>query len=775
MSTVSWLHLSDLHLRADARDPYDRNKVLRPLLATVRDRAEQNGPPDLVFVTGDIACTGSRADYDLAAGFADDLAAAAHVRPERIWLVPGNHDVDRGAGRWLRRTLDSAQEADNDFFGLINHGHREPYLNKLAAYRDFVRAFQPGCALAEGDVVRQPEIVEVGGARVGVLPLNSAWFCQDDDDQGRLWLGARTVRERGDHLAQRDPHVVFVLLHHPFGWLHADESAQAWIRQVYPIILSGHLHTSDVTGTQALSGTSLDISAGAAYQGSEWPNRVFYGALDVRTRAVTLEPLTFADEAAADRWVLDTKVFPHRADHGYFGHFSLPARPAAIGKVAAEEPLEFPFTAWSAVNRGRWLSSIVDWFPRAYSHDPDAAMSALLDHVFQIYAAAWYSPNIMESIVNLGTALGPHLPARLPPEQAHHRTVITLLEYGLHRNLSHLFMLPQIERDALLEIPNYARLLLATRLLTAGIYQEASKLAADIGDGCCIALYVMGQSFRKRELNHEAGDRFSRLTELIGEIRRHEPGFFPCNASGKEPPRCLCNLGLLHAETERARGVVARRLQQTELAERHFGAATDIAGRVIEQQGQPRPQVPDEGRVNTSYDMAPFRVLADVHYGHGYYWYQRDVLDRAAELFNAAIGALDRAREDWDPPITRLAIVRLLQSDSKAAGELALRARNICVRTAPANNREATLSLALCTLVLKVLEAVLGHRILDRATDPITDLGRALRLSPPLGSGPLYCHRTDAEKLLPVAPPEVRPLVAEFIRRIGDAETGLAS
>ncbi|MEO3798109.1 metallophosphoesterase [Nonomuraea sp. B10E15] len=775
MTTVRWLHLSDLHLRGDARDPYDRNKVLRPLLATVRERTERDGPPDLVFVTGDIASTGSRADYDVAAGFADELVACTGVAPERMWLVPGNHDVERRAGRWLRRTLDSAQDADNEFFGRENHNQREPYLNKLAAYRDFVRTFQPGCPLAEGDVVRRPEIVAVGGARVGVLPLNSAWFCQDDDDQGRLWLGTRTVRERGELLLQRDPHVVFVLLHHPFSWMHADETAHAWIRQVYPIILSGHLHTADVTGTQALSGTSLDISAGAAYQGSEWPNRVFYGSLDAGTRKVMLEPLTFADGPAAHRWVLDTKVFPHRASDGYVGEFTLPARPRATGKVAADQSLEFPFAVWSAVNRRRWLSSVVDWFHHAYSHDPDAAMSALLDHVFQIYAAAWRSPNIMASIVNLGTALGPHLPARLPPEQAHHRTVITLLEYGLHRNLSHLFMLPQIDRDALLEIPNYANLLLATRLLTAGIYQDASKLAAEIGDGCCIALYVMGQSFRKRELNHEAGDRFSRLSELIGEIRRHEPGFFPCNASGNEPPRCLCNLDLLHAETERARGVVARRLQQTELAERHFAAATDVASSVVEQQRQPRLGAPDQGSVHTSYDMAPFRVLADVHYGHGYYWYQRDMLDRAAELFNAAIDALDRAREDWDPPITRLAIVRLLQSDPKAAGKLALRARNICIRTAPASNREATLSLSLCTLVLKVLEAVLGHRILDPAIDPITDLGRALRLSPPLGSGPLNCHRTDAEKLLPVAPQRVQPLVAEFIRRIGDAETGLAS
>src|SRR4051794_3636082 len=111
--TVAWLHVSDFHFRAD--DPYDRDVVLRALVRSVREHRERGRKPDLVFATGDVAFSGKKAEYEAATPFFDDLLRAAGVGKEQLFVIPGNHDVDRDEGEALKRTLDSREEADKYF------------------------------------------------------------------------------------------------------------------------------------------------------------------------------------------------------------------------------------------------------------------------------------------------------------------------------------------------------------------------------------------------------------------------------------------------------------------------------------------------------------------------------------------------------------------------------------------------------------------------------------------------------------------------------------
>jgi predicted MPP superfamily phosphohydrolase len=54
------------------------------------------GKLDFVFFTGDLANRGARDEYAAArTEFLDKVVAAANIAPDRLFLVPGNHDVDR--------------------------------------------------------------------------------------------------------------------------------------------------------------------------------------------------------------------------------------------------------------------------------------------------------------------------------------------------------------------------------------------------------------------------------------------------------------------------------------------------------------------------------------------------------------------------------------------------------------------------------------------------------------------------------------------------------
>jgi 3',5'-cyclic AMP phosphodiesterase CpdA len=100
MSTITWLHISHLHLRPPKPPepgplPYDVNVVLRSFLNDVAKRIEEDGlRPDFIAVTGDVAFSGKAEEYELARRFFDDLLGVTGLGKERLfpskcWIMPG--------------------------------------------------------------------------------------------------------------------------------------------------------------------------------------------------------------------------------------------------------------------------------------------------------------------------------------------------------------------------------------------------------------------------------------------------------------------------------------------------------------------------------------------------------------------------------------------------------------------------------------------------------------------------------------------------------------
>jgi hypothetical protein len=116
-SPITWLHLSDFHFAAQEQDKWQANVVLRPLLDDVQCLLEKEQVSlDVILVSGDIAAKGAPKEYDLAAAFLDELLARTGVLKEHLLLVPGNHDVERGAisrgARSIAASLDSREALD---------------------------------------------------------------------------------------------------------------------------------------------------------------------------------------------------------------------------------------------------------------------------------------------------------------------------------------------------------------------------------------------------------------------------------------------------------------------------------------------------------------------------------------------------------------------------------------------------------------------------------------------------------------------------------------
>ncbi len=83
------LHLSDLHFGPDERQP----RVWHEQLTADLQYELKIERPDAVIVSGDIVNTASTEEYKAANLFFQLLASSFHLTPQRIVIVPGNHDV----------------------------------------------------------------------------------------------------------------------------------------------------------------------------------------------------------------------------------------------------------------------------------------------------------------------------------------------------------------------------------------------------------------------------------------------------------------------------------------------------------------------------------------------------------------------------------------------------------------------------------------------------------------------------------------------------------
>lgn len=96
MSQTAILHFSDIHIRYDDDESFDFGVVFDPLINRIKeDRENKKINVELVFLTGDIAFQGKKEEYDIAAEHLNRLMTELDLPEERLFIVPGNHDVNR--------------------------------------------------------------------------------------------------------------------------------------------------------------------------------------------------------------------------------------------------------------------------------------------------------------------------------------------------------------------------------------------------------------------------------------------------------------------------------------------------------------------------------------------------------------------------------------------------------------------------------------------------------------------------------------------------------
>ncbi|RJR41656.1 MAG: hypothetical protein C4576_17510, partial [Desulfobacteraceae bacterium] len=273
---ITWLHISDIHFypKTEWRDSIARDSLIEFL----KNEFNQNDSlrPDFIFCTGDIAYgeTGFSPiieQYAQAKDFFEKLLnvcgrGGLPFPRERLFVVPGNHDVNREnvnsdaqrtLNEWARDSLVHAPMIEQRFndrtFEFRDAAKR------LTQYAQFVKEYFSH-QFDPSDRHRFASVVNVDGMHVGIAGFNSSWTCAGPEDERSIWLAAQCQFNMAKNEIG-NAEVRIGLIHHPIDWLcHADSDiASRRISTDFHFWLHGHSHSAWVDPGQS----HITIAAGA--------------------------------------------------------------------------------------------------------------------------------------------------------------------------------------------------------------------------------------------------------------------------------------------------------------------------------------------------------------------------------------------------------------------------------------------------------------------------------------------------------------------------------
>jgi calcineurin-like phosphoesterase family protein len=265
MSAV-FVHVSDIHFGQEKGEQFILNSdVKQQIIIDAKEVVTSiaGGTVEGILVTGDIAQSGQRTQYQDAAKWLDALATNIGVGLHCVQMVPGNHDQNR----------DKKSRAWESAFNYIRAGGIEEYeeiignpVDRSALFSQFEEysQFSVGynCPLnSDAGYASEMKVPLAPGRAIRFIRLNSALLCQGDEkhEHPALLLGARQFA------IPTEPGVEnIILVHHPLNWYKDQDDIQNYIRNRARVFISGHEHNPKVLIDEVEPGSDLMMLAAGA-------------------------------------------------------------------------------------------------------------------------------------------------------------------------------------------------------------------------------------------------------------------------------------------------------------------------------------------------------------------------------------------------------------------------------------------------------------------------------------------------------------------------------
>lgn len=347
------LLLSDIHFLY-CEEHQDRYRLLKQALLNEMDSYVEKDEIDALIICGDIAFSGQETQYNIAEKYFEEILKkfSSNSKKPLVFVVPGNHDIDRNPSKFTRRlfrdTFLSDQRVAEDCLAGIKKSETttlKMLYKPFKAYNDFADKYSSTDKIAEtimagGDLFEganysyEHTLGKLGNYVVNIVGLNSALICDSEDIRD-----TNNIRE-GQHKlflpfcsynVSTEPFLINIsVMHHPFAWMQNGSELDSEFDARFKLQLFGHIHSQSIYQKDDDEQNPIKIQVGSLQPGEDEDNNKYaprYSFVELAVEDDKLHVVVkcrkwnkshFEDdidpESTGDKWVLlqDKKLWTRK-------------------------------------------------------------------------------------------------------------------------------------------------------------------------------------------------------------------------------------------------------------------------------------------------------------------------------------------------------------------------------------------------------------------------------------------------------------------------------
>ncbi len=301
MGSINIVHLSDLHI--DEVSLPEITPISNALCSKIEQyRADhQINNLDLLVISGDLANKGSDS-YSLVNEIIKQVSEAANIDENQIFLVPGNHDVDRSRCK-LQLYPNLISQLKNDPDSFLQTMRDKTSISLLEPQFERYKSFSEQFPLMGNNSIKTFEIpgfilsrLQIGKLDIRLCGLNTAIVAgpgdNDKDDHpkpdselydrccGYPYLSEMLFESK--HFNKESLNII--VSHYPLAWINSKERSKVeqLLQQKACIFLTGHIHRESAETSGWTRNQLLQLGVGSAHS-KKWNGRYHCRIIELKS------------------------------------------------------------------------------------------------------------------------------------------------------------------------------------------------------------------------------------------------------------------------------------------------------------------------------------------------------------------------------------------------------------------------------------------------------------------------------------------------------------
>ncbi len=299
-----WLHLSDLHSISSGI----KTAVMREsLIEELKDISRQNRF-DFVVITGDIS--DKNTGYNEAQTLIKRIIEAINVPLQKVFIIPGNHDLNRSVPAEREEIIKKAWEIE-----LLDAEEGRYYSDLNTAQNDFFDTYEN--ILGRKYPKEKIHFTECLDDNISIIHLNTSWMCYDSENEsGRLHIGLNSLFDcLSDPILKTKP-IKIAIGHHRLS--DFNRFVESHLKSLFKtmdidLYLGGHCHDATVIFDPSINTEFCSCRQGRA-EDKNYPAGFIVGEINTETDQSHFQFYNW--EVSLAKWTYDYTVNP--AKHGKY-------------------------------------------------------------------------------------------------------------------------------------------------------------------------------------------------------------------------------------------------------------------------------------------------------------------------------------------------------------------------------------------------------------------------------------------------------------------------